>query len=41
MRVLARRTAQAASWDGILRDFEERLLSLRNAGAIAAPAYAS
>jgi glycosyltransferase involved in cell wall biosynthesis len=41
MRVLARRTAQAASWDAILPGFEEKLLSLRNAGAIAAPAYAS
>ena len=41
MRVLARRTAQAASWDAILPGFEEKLLSLRNAGAIAAPAYAA
>ena len=41
MRVLARRTAQAASWDVILREFEERLLSLRMGGAIAAAAYAA
>ena len=41
MRALARRTAQSASWDSVLLGFEQKLLSVRGAGQIAAPAYAA
>lgn len=41
MRILARRTALATSWDAVLSVFETALLSLRAAPVIATPAYAA
>jgi glycosyltransferase involved in cell wall biosynthesis len=41
LRLLARRSALAASWDAVLTRFEARLYALREAGAAPLPAYAA